>query len=172
MRGHARVLLLIVVAAVVVAVGVYAYYLSMPRVSLLVYKDSKVTGCRERINETVILHVKNDGTVDLYINACRIEGNIGGGFSVDITYIFQSDIVIPVGVEAVISFPAGGGEVAVETLSGPPGAAASGGVYAASDSPEQNPFLLSVENQLWIYTRSGVIGGGAGHGGFPINFTP
>ena len=157
MRRNVKVLLLIVVVAVVVAVAVYAYYLTLPRVSLLVYKDSKVTGCVKGVEGLVILHVKNDGTVDLYINACAISYY---DFHWDIvTYIFQSDIVIPVGVEAVITFPTSGGEVTVETLSGPPGAVASGGVYAVSDNPNPNPatgeplFFKSLK----IYTRAGQI---------------
>ena len=159
MRGYVKVLFLIVVVAVVVAVAIYAYYLTLPRLSLLIYKDSKVTGCKERINETVILHVKNDGTVDLYINACYINCYMGG-WSAGATYIFQSDILIPVGVEAVISFPAGGGEVTVKTISGPPGAAASGGVYAVSDNPDPNPFILGGQTELWIYSRLGPVAKG------------
>ena len=166
MRGYVKILFLIVVMVVVVAVGVYAYYLTLPRVSLLVYPDSKVTGCKERINETVILHVKNDGTVDLYLNACTIE-SYGGLENASATYIFQSDIFIPVGVEAVISFPAGGGEVTVETLSGPPGAVASGGVYAVSDNPEENPFGMWQAN-IFIYSRQGQIGS---YGGVRIALT-
>jgi len=88
MRGYVKVLLLIVVVAVVVAVAVYAYYLTLPRLSLLIYKDSKVTGCKERINETVILHVKNDGSVDLYLNACTID-SYGGLENASATYFSE-----------------------------------------------------------------------------------
>jgi len=151
-----KILVLIIGIIVAVFVGVYAYYLTLPRLSLLVYPDSKITGCKLRQNETVILHVRNDGTVNLYVNAC----NIYADFGVEITYLFQSDIVIPVGVEVVIDFPAGGGEVAMETVSGPSGTVAGGGVYAVSDSPDPNPFITLGQGQLTIYTRSGRIGGG------------
>ena len=171
MKGHVKILVFVVVAAVAVSVSVYAYYLTMSRVSLLVYPDSKVTGCKKRLNETVILHVKNDGTVNLYVNASTIQG-YDIPLSVIVTYIFQGDIEIPVGVEAVIAFPAGGGDVVVETVSGPQGAVAGGGIYAISDNPDPNPFKLTVENELWIHTTSGDIGGGGGHGGTPIAFMP
>jgi len=126
----------------------------------MVYPDSRVTGCKEQLNETVILHVKNVGNVDLYINACSVWCYVGGTeeLNVEVTYIFENDIVIPVGVEAVIVFPAGGGKVLIKTLSGPPGVVASGGVYAISDSPDPNPFPLVVETGLWIYTREKAIG--------------
>ena len=51
----------------------------------------------------------------------------------------------------------------VETISGPAGAVASGGVYAISDDPDPNPFVMAMEAELFIYTRSGRIGG-AGRG--------
>jgi len=159
MKRTIKILVLVVLAAVAVSVGVHVYYLSLPRVSLLVYRDSKVTGCKERLNETVILHVKNDGTVDLYLNACRI-GQTVLTYGLSVSYIFQSDIEIPVGVEAVITFPAAGGEVVVETVSGPPGAVASGGVYAISDNPDSNPLGTGGRISLLIYTRLGKIGGG------------
>ena len=81
--------------------------------------------------------------------------------SVSATCIFQDDIEIPVGVDVV-----------VETVSGPSGAVASGGVYAVSDNLDPHPFELTVENELWIRTRSGDIGGGRGDGGTPIAFMP
>jgi len=154
MKTYVKILVLVVAAVVAISVGVYAYFLMLPRVSLLVYPDSQVTGCKQQLNETVILHVKNDGTVELHVNATAIYIPAG----ITVTYLFQTDIVIPVGVEAVISFPAGGGEVTVKTISGPPGAAASGGVYAVSDNPDPNPFVMT-RAYLWIYTREGQIGG-------------
>lgn len=62
----------------------------------------------------------------------------------------------------------------VETISGPAGAVASGGVYAISDDPDPNPFVMTMEAELFIYTRSGRIGGagGGGGGGTPITFEP
>ena len=164
MKGHMKVLVFVVVAVVAISVGVYAYFLMLPRVSLLVYPDSEVTGCKERLNETVILHVKNDGTVDLSVNACEIS-QVGGLDDPSATYIFQGDVEIPVGVEAVIVFPAGGGDVVVETVSGPTGAVAGGGIYAISDNPDPNPFGMIPRTELWIHTRSGVIGGGSSAGG-------
>jgi len=172
MKRYVKFLVLIVGVAVALSVGVYAYYLTLPRVSLILYSDSKLTGCKARLNETFMLHLKNDGTVHLYVNACVIDANVGVVGDVVVTYTFQSDIEIPVGVEAVITFPASGGKVGVETLSGPPGTVAGGGVYAVSDNPDPNPFPLVVETQIFIHTRSGVIGSGAGHGGFPIAFVP
>ena len=159
MRGQ-KSLVLVVVVALAISAGVYAYYLTMPRVSLLFYPDSKVTGCKQRLNETVILHVKNDGTVDLYVNGSFIGTDIGLPGT---TYFFQSDIVIPVGVETIIIFSAGGGEVLVETVSGPPGAVATGGVYAISDNPDPNPFILGGEIYIWIHTRAGLLGGHGFH---------
>ena len=168
MKAHLKVLVFVVVAVVAVSVGVYAYYLTMSRVSLLVYRDSKVTGCKKRLNETVMLHVMNDGTVNLYVNACAMWSAKEGGFWV--TYVFQSDVEIPVGVEAIIAFPAAGGEVSVETVSGPPGVVAGGGVYAISDNPDPNPFPLG-DGVLRIFTRSGVIGA-ATAAGISIAFMP
>jgi len=68
--------------------------------------------------------------------------------------------VVPVGVEAVIVFPAAGGEIKIETISGP--SVASGGVYAISDNPDPNPFGMGRKVSLLIYTKSGRIGGGVG----------
>ena len=166
MKGHVRILVFVVFAVVAISVGAYAYYLTVPRVSLLVYPDSEVTGCKEQMHETVILHVKNDGTVNLYVNACAIE-SYGGLENATASYTFQSDIEIPVGVEAVITFPAGGGDVVVETVSGPTGAVAGGGVYAISDNPDPNPFGMWQAN-LFIYTRAGQIGS---YGGVRIALT-
>lgn len=154
MRQHIKILLLVVMAAVALSVGVYAYYLTMPRASLMVYPDSKVTGCKERLNETVILHLANSGNMDLHVNACAITIHVT---DVNATYFFQSDIEIPVGVEAVTTFRASGGEVRVETVSGPSGAVASGGVYAVSDNPDPNPFFLGGQTELVIYSRSGIV---------------
>jgi len=159
MRGVVKILVLVVVAAVAVAAGVYTYFLLQPRLSLLLYPDSKVAGCKTRLNETVILHVRNDGNIDLYVNSIYIETYGGEPFSPNATYTFQSDIVIPIGVEAVIIFPAGGGEVVIETISGP--SVANGGAYAVSDNPDPNPFGMWQAN-LFIYTRAGRIGGYAG----------
>ena len=160
MKGHVKILVFVVFAVVAISVGVYAYYLTVPRVSLMVYPDTKVTGCKERLNETVILHVMNDGTVDLYLNACMIDSYGGITFEVSATYFFQGDVEIPVGVEAVITFPAGGGDVVVETVSGPTGAVAGGGIYAISDNPDPNPFILGGQPQLWIYSRLGPVAKG------------
>jgi len=157
-KGYMKILILVVVAAVAVASGVYTYFLLQPRLSLLVYPDSKVTGCKERLNETVMLHVRNDGNIDIYVNSLFIE-SYGGLENASATYTFQSDVVIPIGVEAVITFPAGGGEVVIETISGP--SVATGGVYAISDNPDPNPFGLWQAN-LTIYTKAGVIGGYGG----------
>ncbi len=57
-------MVMVVVEIVVVAAGVLVYYLTLALVSLMVYTDSKVTNCSARLNETVMLHVKNIGTVD------------------------------------------------------------------------------------------------------------
>jgi len=166
MKGYVKILALVVVAAVAVAACVYTYFLLQPRLSLLVYPDSKVAGCKKRLNETVILHVRNDGNIDLYVNSLFIE-SYGGLENASATYTFQSDIVIPIGVEAVIIFPASGGEVVIETISGPSGAAGSGGVYAISDNPDPNPFGMW-QATLHIHTRSGVIGG---YGGVRVALT-
>jgi len=106
MKRHVKFLALVVVSAVAISVGVLAYYLALPRVSLMVYRDSNVTGTKARMNETVTLHVKNIGTVDLSLNACAIRHALG---SIHVNYMFQIDLLIPVGVEAIISFPACGG---------------------------------------------------------------
>jgi len=164
MRRYFKILFLVLAVAVTAYIVVYIYYFTLPRVSLLVYTDSKITGCKTRLNETVILHLKNDGTVDLYINACEISQS-GAMENPSAMYIFQKDIVIPVGVEALIVFPAGGGEVLIKTLSGPPGVVASGGIYAVSDNADPNPFGMIPRTEIWIHIRSGVIGGGSSAGG-------
>jgi len=157
MKMLVKTLILVVAIVAVIVGGVSVYYLTLPRMSLMVHRDSKVTGCIKGVNETIILHVLNDGNVNIHINACAISTY---DFHWDIvTYTFQSDIMIPVGVETAIVFPAGGGEVVVETISGPAGAVASGGLYAISDNPEPNPLVdeYLFFKSLKIYTRTGQI---------------
>ncbi len=169
MKGHIKVLVLVVVVAAVATIGVYVYFLTLPRTSILVYPDTRVTGTKERLNETIILHLRNEGTEDLNINGSEIAQDTGTPeTSSYVTYIFQDNIIIPSGVEAVITFPAGGGKVIIETVSGPAGVAAAGGLYAISDNPDPNPFRLVSRTELWIHTKSRVIGGGGTSGGIPI----
>ena len=144
----------IIITVVVIIVVLFWFSRPTEYESIRVTPESRVDDTEK--GQILILYIQNTGalTAEIYSIGCAYN------------FTFTSDIVIPPGVEAIVSFPKAGGPVTVETISGPDGEEATCGGEAISapslgmleweeENQEEWKYDVGTSYSVQVYTRSG-----------------